>query len=361
MYPSPPHVSPALRHLRFGVTASAAMLSIAIVLQVLIWCFVHFTDLRQARPQRDEARQAVPVVVTSPSSTKAGRGSSGGGSAPASSLIDEPHAKSEPNPVQPTPAQVLGATPAPAPVMNANDRLLLAVANLVQTIGIIAAIMLVVLMMQAVMVASGGGIPGVEMVVTAATWGLVIALLALPLRAFLPGASFPGVFIPYADLTSIVDAYRANAGGSPGDFEYFARFLLLPFALLLGLGALVLRYRAGVAAGIIVTSLNQLDEKLEQEIRAMKLGQLQASRAVGALNQAIGAAPVYDPASGLQIMQHPQAVAAMPPMPSSVPAGFVPQPAPSVPQAAAPSDPNAAARARSMAGQPAGQPLRRPI
>ena len=55
-----------------------------------------------------------------------------------------------------------------------------------------------------------------------------------------------------------------------------------------GLAAAVIRFRVGVEHGVIVTNVSQLDEKLESEIRGMKMGQLSSPRSVGALNTAIG-------------------------------------------------------------------------
>lgn len=355
-YPTQPHISAALRHLRFGVTTAAGVLALALLAQVILWCFVHYTDVRQTRlgPPENEAREA--IVVKSESAKKP----ADDGAKSAKS------AKPAPEPVARTSEDAADVNNVPG----TNDVVMHAAGGVIQTVGIISALLLVLLVFQCVAVAGGGNIPGVEMMVTAATWAIVVALLAVPLNGVIPSMTFPGVLAPYSAIAEVTDAFRSGGDAAPGAFTYYARFIGLPALMVLGLVTLVLRFRAGLEAGIIATSVSQLDEKLEREIRAMKLGQISAPRAVGALNQAIGMQPLHDAATGMPVMQHPQAMAMMPTMPPSVPPGYVPQavmpqqqPVQMMPQQQpmmqpAPMMPPPA---RSMSGQTPGEPLRRPI
>lgn len=344
-YAPQPHVSAAIRHLRIGVTAAAVGVALALVTQVLVWCFAYYTDARVTRLERRDATVREAVVVKAPADAAPGAKPAPPASA---GVAKEPASTTDPN-IVPT----------------SSDVLLRHASGTAQTIGVLGALLLVILMLQAVAVAGGGNIPGVEMAVTATTWALVLAALALPWRSVMPGFVFPGVFAPYDEVAAIADAARSGSAAAPGWFGMHGRFVLLPLLMLAGLAAVVLRFRAGVEAGIIATSVSQLDEKLEREIRAMKLGQIAAPRAVGALNQAIGAQPLVDPATGAVVMQHPQAMAAMPPMAPSVPPGYVPQAVPQampvVPQPAAVAGPAVPPAASNMSGQPVSPPLRRPI
>ncbi|MEO1129783.1 MAG: hypothetical protein AAFX05_08780, partial [Planctomycetota bacterium] len=160
-------------------------------------------------------------------------------------------------------------------------------AHVVQTLGIISVVGLTILMLQAVVIAGGGNVPGVEMAVTASSWTLVIAALALPWSALLSTFVFPGVFQSYDTLVASSEAFRL-AGERANPLAYYSMHVLLPLLLLGGAAAAVIRFRMGVERGVIATHASQLDEKLEREIRARKLGELATPRAVGALNQAIG-------------------------------------------------------------------------
>ncbi|MBL0928456.1 MAG: hypothetical protein IBJ11_12530, partial [Phycisphaerales bacterium] len=164
-------------------------------------------------------------------------------------------------------------------------------AQLAQTIGVIAAVVLAVLMLQAVVIAGGAAVPGVEKAVTASTWALILALCVLPLGRLMPEVAFSGVFVSYDALERAADLFRAAAPGAPGPWMYYGVNLALPLLLIAGIAALVLRFHAGIEAGIIVTNLSELDERLEAEIRQMKFGNLESPRAMGALNRAIGDIP----------------------------------------------------------------------
>jgi hypothetical protein len=74
----------------------------------------------------------------------------------------------------------------------------------------------------------------------------------------------------------------------------FAVYLLAPVASLCGSCLVLYRFRSGVAQGVIVTSVSELDERLEREmanIRARGVAASSSPRAVAALNQAIGDVP----------------------------------------------------------------------
>lgn len=262
---SRPHTSAALQHLRFSIAAAALALGVALLGQVLVWSFVHFTEMRivELRPVEE---QSAPQVV--PSRVQAGRSLAHSGVAP----------------------DVANRVPvAVNTVPGAGDVLLRRTSGVVQTMGVLSAALLVLLMLQGVSIAGGANVPGVEFAVTGATWTLIVAMLAMPLRAVLPSVVYPGVFVGYEELVFASERYRLGAAGAPGALGFYGLHALLPVLMLGGLAAAVLRFRAGIERGVIVTNVSQLDEKLEREIRSMKLGQLSTPRAMGALHQAIGA------------------------------------------------------------------------
>ncbi|MCA9305797.1 MAG: hypothetical protein KDA16_04660 [Phycisphaerales bacterium] len=261
-----PHVSRAILHLRRSISVVSLVLALALIGQVLGWGIVHFTEARFADLSHEaiEPPDAVhePVVVVNNEKPKQ-----------VASM---------------TPSE---ARPEPADVNRVEGRaaeMLKGFLNLTQTVGIIMSITLVVLMLQAVSVAGGASIPGVEMAVTATTWAIILALLCVPMSMIIPEAQYPGVFVSYQTIADASEAYRTHAPNAPGFVGFWVRFAILPLVLIVGLTALVLRFRAGVNAGIIITSVSELEERLEREMRSRKVGHLTAPRAVGALNQVIG-------------------------------------------------------------------------
>lgn len=256
-------MSAALQHLRLSISACSVALGIALAAQVGVWSMVHFT---QVRTKQIDAAAAPDLRVVQADESR-------------------PKASAAPDAAEPA------SRAAPADVNTVageGDLMLRAVAGATQTLGVIAALLLSLLMFQAMAVAGGGAVPGVERAVTAATLTHLIVMLCLPLGAVLPDVGFRGVFAPYATIVAQSDLFRAGGPGAPGALAYYGKQFVLPAALIVGLIVVILRFRAGIEAGIIVTAVSELDERIEREIRAARLGQLSTPRAVGALNAAMG-------------------------------------------------------------------------
>jgi len=262
-----PHISSALQHLRFGVTAAAAALALALAAQVVVWSIVHYTEVRIE--SLAPSLPSDPLQVVRASTLKA-------------ALEAERHAA-------PT------APVDPNQVPSAGDLILRRASSITQSLGVLCALLFAALVFQGVVIAAGSGIPGVEKTVTAGTWSMVILLLCLPLSSLLPSLPFTGVFVSYDHIVRASDAYRSSAPAAPGWLSFYGSNLLFPLALILAVTLVLARFRSGIEAGVIVTNMSQLDEKLEREIRAMNLGQLSQPRALGALQSALGSAPLDPP------------------------------------------------------------------
>ncbi len=261
-----PHLSAALSHLRFSIFVCAIALGLALGARAVLFAVVHFTDARTTQVGQSDAAP-LRVVTTPPRAQTAGT---------------------------PRNAQDISEAPPRADVNQVpgeNDLLLQRTSITAQWVGVMSALLLAALMFQAVMLAGAASIPGVECAVSSGTIVLIVVLCCLPLSGILPETPFRGVFIPYDRLVSESLLVRANDPSAPGAPSFFGAHLFMPVALMLALAVAVFRFRAGIEAGIIATSVSELDEKLEREIRSMKTGQLSTPRAVGALNMAIGAQP----------------------------------------------------------------------
>lgn len=277
-----PHLSAALAHLRFSVVACAVVLGSAIGLQVCAFVAVHFVDVHKERVQGPASLEPLRVVGSRPTM----------GPDAVRAAVD-PNPRADVNSVPGERGVLLGRA-----------------TTVAQGAGVLAALLLMVLLLEGVFLAGAGAVPGVEKVVTAATLGFVLAALCLPLARWLPEVGFGGVFAPYAALVEESESVRSGAEGAKSPLVLLASRLLLPGAMIAGLAVVVVRFLSGVEAGILVTSVSELDEKLEREIRGMRPGQLAVPRAVGALNYALGSTPAD---STIMEPQAPQPVRSAPP------------------------------------------------
>ncbi len=288
--PVKPHISEALRHLRGGITFAGVIVALCATVQLLVFGFVHFTEIRWERAAPVATYQAPTVVA---SDRAVAMPSAATGKAP-SILLSEP--EPAPKPVEekaaptPKPASVtVPGAPRPGLVYSRWDAALGFYSDAAVTVGIMAAFLVALLTFQGVIV--GSQVPGIEKAVGASTWAIILALISLPWRDALPKVPFGGVFGSYDAMTKASAA--AQLGQIPGP-AIMAEYLLLPLmALVCGL-LIIVRFRAGIERGVIITSVNELDAALSREMRDIaKRGPASTAivRSVGALNQAIGDRP----------------------------------------------------------------------
>jgi hypothetical protein len=272
---SDPHVSPALKHLRFGVSACAAVLGLALLSHVLIFALIHYTDVRQTRLE-PPAHSDAPVVVVKHPKVGEGAADAAGQSKPGAGAVKTP-----------TPAPEGEAADVNV-VPSATALQLRGASAVIQTMGVCAALAMVVLVLQGVSIAAGASVPGVERAVTAASWCLLLGFLAIPWRGVMPELVYPGVFQAFETIAHDSDVLRGVVPGRVSGTAFFLMNLVLPVTMMAGVAAVALRFRGAIERGIIATHASQLEEQIEREIRERKLGELSTPRAVGALNKAIG-------------------------------------------------------------------------
>lgn len=268
-----PHISHALQHLRSGVYGAGGVLMVALLAQLVCWTVIHFGQPDTTRLEAPAGEGQAKVIHTLTKAELEAR---------------EQFESSTPLEEKDEPETAVAQGPSINEVPTGAGLVMRRLADVSQIVGIIASVALLVFMCQGVAVAGGGGVPGVEMVVTASTWSFVLASLAFPWAGVLPEVTFGGVL---RSGEAMADGARAYANKETGAAAYFGLRVLLPFLMTGGAFACVLRFRAGVRRGIIVTHASMLDEQLEAELRKRKVGEGFTPRAVGALNTAIGEAP----------------------------------------------------------------------
>lgn len=260
-----PHVCAALAHLRPGVTASAILVGCCAVLQLLVFGFVHFTELRFARDGAPSAVMPLSVVPTVP--------------------VEARRAPQAP----PDRPETIAAPLRPAETRERSvfDMVLRRVSDLAVTLGTATTVVLSVLVLMGVVIGAGSQVPGIERAVSAAMWSMVLALACMPWRDIFSSVPFPGVFTSYAAMT----AASAEVAAGRGSFGVMlGTYALIPLAMFVVAMMVLTRFRLAVAAGIIVKSVSELDAAIDREIADIRRKGLSVTgpRAVGALNEAIG-------------------------------------------------------------------------
>lgn len=268
-----PHVSAALSHLRFGVSAAAATLAICATIQLLIFGFVHFTRARFAEPTHETA--PISVVAT----------------APAHAPGTTPLATTNGVALPPTGFQAAVVPRA----LSEWDASMHTLSDMTISAGVVSGLLLSIFCILGVVIAGGAGVPGVERAVSAATWALLVAAACLPWHDIMPSMMFRGAFGDYSTMTSLSDEVDA---GAVQPIPMFAAYLVAPLACVCGSLLVLWRFRQALAEGVILTSVSELDERLEREISNIRVGGVTGqpnARAVAALNNAIGDRPGDDP------------------------------------------------------------------
>lgn len=293
-----PHVSAAILSLRPIVTIAAVAVIACATVQMLVFGFVHFTDVRWEKSERPAALQDVSVVTSAREAQKAAGGATAG--APR-----EPSGRTGRRI-----ADVEAAAAAQAP--SEWEPMLKQFSTFAVVVGIVSTIALAWFVTVGTVVAGGGAVPGVEKAVKAMAWGALLALFAMPWSTVLPSVPFAGIFGDYGAMVAASDAVDA---GTAAVAPLLANHLALPIAALALAGMVALNFRAGVERGIIVTSVSELDQALEREmeqIKARGIGSNVGARTIGTLNRAIGEHSAPDtpaPAAAPRPMPAPAAAA----------------------------------------------------
>lgn len=257
MFDPKPHVSRALAHLRFSVQLCALVLGLSLVANVGVWATVYFTDARWT----DET---VSTELAPPARVVDGEAVSRTGKeiVPRSVTVEETR-----------------RVPSAAEV-TMRDTWRLSV-----WLGTIAAVALLLLMLEGVFVAGGANVPGVEKLVTATSWTMVVVFVCLPLRSVFPAFPMDGVFSSYDAMASVSELIKAGDATAPGSMGFVLERLFLPLVCLGASAFVALRFSSGVERGVISRSAGEAELRLIEEME-------QSQRATGVQGRAQGALSV---------------------------------------------------------------------
>lgn len=278
-----PHVSPALQHTRSWVSLCALLVVVAAAGQMLVYGVMHFTSVRYTSDEpRRPASSALVVSAGAPT------GKPDSKSTASRTPAGQPAKPAAKDPSAPPTLDEVRARP-----LSDADGFMRGLTAVTTSAGILSSIILAWMTALGGIIAAGAAVPGIDKTIRAAACSVILAIIALPLGQLLGSDVFPGVFSTYSAMAQGSESVQA---GLLAEGALVGQFVALPM-LAIGMAAVVgMWYRGGVEAGIIVTSANDLDDKLEAELQSVRSrgGSVGRGtvRAVGALNQAIGASPL---------------------------------------------------------------------
>lgn len=324
-----PHTSAALKHLRFGVTVASVSVCLALVVQMLVFGVVNYTDWRFAPIQASEhvSRPADATVIQA--DPGAARRRSGREGVP----VAGPRAT----------AAEIAAAPNVNTIYTEWDVWLRHAHHLAMAVGTVCIIILSIQMALSVPIAALANSPGIDKVVAAQTWSLIVLGLTVPWQKLVPDAPYAGLFSNYFVLVADADAFRESLAAAPSALVFYGRYFLLPMAALAGIMTLSYGFRYGVERAII-SGPSVFEQAIEAEAaNRAATSHIGAGRVGAALNTVTTTpgGPVVGEATSIVTPEYVGAV--------------IPQPAP-----VAPPVPPAAPRpiTEPSTGEP---PLRRPI
>ncbi|HED52953.1 MAG TPA: hypothetical protein ENJ00_01970 [Phycisphaerales bacterium] len=270
------HISSALLHLKWGVVTCALGVFLSALVQLLVFGFVHYTDIRfqTLESPTQTSHRTVVVTQTSTSGPDAGVPSSefdleSGQEIPAGGPVDV-------NRVHATANVYLERVSQGAVI-----------------VGIFSAVALAVLTALGVVVAGGACYPGVDKAVSACTWGLVLSLLALPWQDLFASMPFAGVFTGYTTMVSASD-------GATGSLQLMVVFVGVPLVAMAGAMLVGFRFSSAVESGILAGTAPAPVDPIEADMAATRAG-LASNRQLGSVRNDFKS----QPAAGLTLTEEP--------------------------------------------------------
>lgn len=279
------HIAAALSRLKRGVFLCAAGVFVAALVQLFVFGFVHFTDVRYQTLADPNPPQHRTVVVT-PTST--------------SGVREAPKGSEQPEPT----IEEIVASMSPRSIPDVNrvttttDVILMRISQGAVIVGVFAAVGLAVMTTLGAIVAGGASVPGVEKAVSACMWGLCLCLLALPWRDVFASMPFGGVFTGYENMV-------AASEGATKTMQLMLVFVGIPAAAMAGAMVTGLRFGSGVERGIL---MNQAGPQMDAIDRAMADSRenLSTNRQIGAVQNAFTSDTAVAPTESVGTISRPR-------------------------------------------------------
>ena len=282
--PSRQHIviGAALGHLRKAILLCSLMVGASLIVQTVIWSIASFTDIRWADAEDEEAP---PLIVQSDAVADQQIDPKDPAQAIRAAAATHANETTSPNPD----AHSKEPEPASVRVASGMDGTMGFVFRSTRGLGSVGIIALIPCLMLGVLVATSASMRGCEKTVAAFTLAIVVAMLVLPLGHVLSMPWDYGALSNYEYMTGQVDAYREGPAQAMGPFVFYARFLVMPIASLIGLALVYLRFSASVELMILAGDEFLVDATIEDEASSVQVG-VSGSRTSRAFDQAVAPA-----------------------------------------------------------------------
>jgi len=296
--------SNALRRMRFSVTLACLFIVVSFMLQILIWGFASYTDVRFVRSTTPTAHRDPAVVVRESDQSV----DSGSGTVTRSThAIDS--SLNDINTILPSSTE---------PILDARmqyssaDTILRLLHQLSIAFAWIGFVLLFVETTLAVVVAGSLNSPGISHVVRTQLWASLLLAVALPWSSFLPSFPIPSLMGNYPDMTNLADQYRTHLELSVSSVVFFGRFLLMPLAVMGGAVWVVWLFHKGTAAVVEKAGPTDFEIEIEKETAGRQAGSVMyGGRAQGVLQLTVPS-PSSPPSSPSSPPSHTVADSEMP-------------------------------------------------
>lgn len=229
------HSSLAFAQLRNSVAACCWIVGLALLVQIVTWSLVSFTDLRYASVEVSEPDETPRVVDAEAKRRETLREAAAG---PQTDVTHDVNRQ-----------------------LSVYDRVFSLQMDIAAGAGMIAVIALLPFLAVGVVLAAGSATPGVERAVSAFVWAVILSVLVIPIGVLIESLPFNGVFLRYEKLVGDIARYQAS---NDLGLIFYGRYLVLPLACMCGIALVGLRFRAAVEAGLIRENW-QIDPELEAE------------------------------------------------------------------------------------------------
>ena len=269
-------IGAALARLRKAVMLCSWAIGLCLSTQVLIWSLVTFTDLRW---DEVESQGEVPMIVQSdmvtPTQTHLDPAQAIRAVAGTDQMLKKP------------PVESIPVNEETTRVLNETNGYMEYAFRCAQGVGTAAMSMMLPFLLLGTVIATTSVIHGCEKTLSAFILSMVVAMLVLPLGDTLSLPWNDGALTSYEHMTWQVDEYQNSPAQVLGPFIFFARYLLLPVASVIGIFLVCLRFTAGVELMVTTTSEHHVDPDIENEASGVKVSDASGSRAARAMSQMV--------------------------------------------------------------------------
>lgn len=246
------HIREALAQLRRWIPVAGGVVAFASLVQLFVFGFAHFTDIRWEELKAHSDTTAVVLTPTarpvSPTRPHANAPFSDRWAHAQRQLDGVAEGTPDVNRVRSSAAVVLERSSDTAVFM-----------------GVVGVVALVAMTGLGAVIAGGGAIPGIEKILGAAGGAMLLAIGSIPWSEAFPSVPIAGVFTGYSEMVAASEAARSGTS-----ISLIAMHAVVPIVVLIGSIFIVLRFNSGVDAGFVLDDAMEAEALLQREMELIR-------------------------------------------------------------------------------------------